>query len=119
MTTYRLRSGDLVTSKDGSWPTQYTNRTQAARAAAKIDGAEVIVRGRPFYVRVPEVACESCKKLVAPDEGKTLDVQTARQTHGSPAEYDEQFICHPCIDRAEYEHENADYLWARARGWAD
>jgi hypothetical protein len=52
--TYRLRSGDLVTSKDGSWPTQYTNKTQALRAAAKIAGAEMIQRGRPFYVRVPE-----------------------------------------------------------------
>jgi hypothetical protein len=52
--TYRLRSGELVTSKDGEWPTQYTNRTQAARAAAKIPGAQVIVRGRPFYVQLPE-----------------------------------------------------------------
>jgi len=52
--TYRLRSGDLVTSKDGKWPTQYTNKTQALRAAAKIAGAEMIQRGRPFYVRVPE-----------------------------------------------------------------
>lgn len=54
MATYRLRSGELVTSKTGSWPVQYTNRTQARVAAAKIPGAEVIVRGRPFYVRVPE-----------------------------------------------------------------
>lgn len=59
--TYRLRTGELVTSKSGTWPTQYTNRTQAQRAADKIDGAEVIVRGRPFYVRVPELdQCPGC-----------------------------------------------------------
>ena len=54
MHTYRLRSGDLVTSKDGTWPTQYANRTQARKAAAQIPGAEMIQRGRPFYVRVPD-----------------------------------------------------------------
>ena len=54
MNTYRLRSGELVTSKDGEWPTQYTNRTQAQKAAAKIPGEEMIQRGRPFYVRVQE-----------------------------------------------------------------
>lgn len=53
--TYTLKgTGERVTSKDGEWPTQYTNRTQAQRAADKIPGAEVIQRGRPFYVRVPE-----------------------------------------------------------------
>lgn len=52
MKTYTLRSGDVVTSKYGDWPTQYTNRTQADRAAAKIPGAVVIQRGRPFYVCV-------------------------------------------------------------------
>jgi hypothetical protein len=52
MNTYRLRSGDVVTSKDGTWPTQYTNRTQAQRAADKIPGATMIQRGRPFYVRL-------------------------------------------------------------------
>lgn len=51
-TTFVLRSGDIVTSKDGSWPTQYANFTQARAAAAKIPGAEVIQRGRPIYVRV-------------------------------------------------------------------
>jgi hypothetical protein len=57
--TYRLRSGELVTSKDGTWPTQYTNKTQALKAAAKIPGAEMIQRGRPFYVLVPETAALS------------------------------------------------------------
>lgn len=51
--TYRLGTGELVTSKDGEWPTQYVHRTGAEKAAAKI-GGEVIQRGRPFYVRVPE-----------------------------------------------------------------
>ncbi len=50
MMTYKLKSGELVTSKDGDWPTQYANRTQATKAAAKIAGATVIQRGRPFYV---------------------------------------------------------------------
>ncbi len=54
MMTYRLRHGDIVTSKDGDRPTTYANRTQAQRAASAIPGAEVIVRGRPFYVRLPE-----------------------------------------------------------------
>jgi hypothetical protein len=54
MKNYTLhRTGETVTSKDGEWPTQYANRTQAERAAAKIEGAEVIQRGRPFYVRLP------------------------------------------------------------------
>jgi len=59
MKFYTLRSGDKVTSKDGTWPTQYTNRTQAARAAAKIPSAVVIQRGRPFYVRLfsEDVVC--------------------------------------------------------------
>jgi hypothetical protein len=51
--TYRLRSGDVVTSRDGKWPLQYANRTAAEIAASKIVGAVVIQRGRPFYVRVP------------------------------------------------------------------
>lgn len=51
--TYTLRTGEVVTSKDGEWPTQYANRTQATRAAAKL-GGEVIQRGRPFYVRLAE-----------------------------------------------------------------
>jgi hypothetical protein len=50
MTTYTLSCGDVVTSKDGEWPTQYANRTQAYKAAAKVNGATVIQRGRPFYV---------------------------------------------------------------------
>jgi hypothetical protein len=54
--TVRLYAGDLVTSKDGEYPVTYANRTQAERAAAKIPGAVVIVRGRPFFVRVPEPA---------------------------------------------------------------
>ncbi len=54
MKTYRIHTGELVTSHDGEWPTQYTNRTQANKAAARIPGAEVIQRGRPFYVRIPE-----------------------------------------------------------------
>lgn len=52
MTTYTLNTGDVVTAKTSDWPTQYANRTQAQKAAAKIPGAEVIQRGRPFYVRV-------------------------------------------------------------------
>jgi hypothetical protein len=56
METYTLSDGTTVTSKDGEWPTQYTNRTQANNAAAKIEGAEVIQRGRPFYVRLPKVS---------------------------------------------------------------
>ena len=52
--TYTLRSGDVVTSKDGKWPKQYANRTGAEKAAAKIPGADVIQRGRPFYVRLPK-----------------------------------------------------------------
>ncbi len=51
--TYTLnQTGETVTSKTGEWPTIYTNRTQAYRAAAKIEGATVIQRGRPFYVRL-------------------------------------------------------------------
>lgn len=50
--TFRLQTGDIVTSKDGEWPTTYANRTQATKAADKY-GGEVIQRGRPFYVRLP------------------------------------------------------------------
>src|SRR5262245_21716817 len=57
MNSYRLRSGEYVTSKDGDWPTQNTNRTQAERAAAKIAGATVIQRGRPFYVKLGDMVC--------------------------------------------------------------
>jgi hypothetical protein len=53
VTTYTLRSGDVVTAKTADWPTQYANRAQAERAAAKIPGATVIQRGRPFYVCLP------------------------------------------------------------------
>lgn len=73
MNTYTLRQGDVVTSKDGDWPTQYTNRTQAARAAAKIPGADVIQRGRPFYVRVPisqptTTVCTHAHMVERPDD---------------------------------------------------
>jgi hypothetical protein len=54
MMSYRLRSGELVTAKTPDWPIQYANRTQAEKAAAKIPGACVIHRGRPFYVRLME-----------------------------------------------------------------
>lgn len=60
--TYTLRTGEMVTSRNGEWPTQYANRTQATNAAAKIAGAQVIQRGRPFYVKLPScqptVPCE-------------------------------------------------------------
>lgn len=60
ITTCTLRCGDVVTSKDGEWPTTYANRTQAETAADRIRSAFpdaiVIHRGRPFYVRVEERA---------------------------------------------------------------
>lgn len=73
--TYRLRSGEYVTSKDGDWPTQYTNRTQAERAAAKIDGATVIQRGRPFYVKLGDIVCPDGP--TCPDTG-CIDERTKR-----------------------------------------
>lgn len=70
MKTYTLRStGEVVTSKDGEWPTQYANRTQAQQAAEKVSG-EVIQRGRPFYVRVG---------IVVSTAGKTIYPETRRQ----------------------------------------
>ncbi len=59
MLTYKLRNGDLVTSKDGTRPITYANRTQARKAASAIPGADVIVRGRPFYVRIPKAVAET------------------------------------------------------------
>ena len=119
MKTYKLRSGDLVTSKDGLWPTQYTNRTQAERAAAKIPGATVIVRGRPFYVKLPDIKCDKCRKVVG--EVSTVTIQTCGQSFSSPAEYEDQEWCATCVNRAEYESDpdNAAYERALARGWAD
>ena len=60
MTTYMLRTGEIVLARpwDGrTYPVTYTNRTQAERAAAKV-GGEVIQRGRPFYVRLPGVVVQ-------------------------------------------------------------
>lgn len=51
---FKLNCGIVVTSRDGEWPTQYANRTQAERAAAKIENAVVVHIGRPFYVAIPE-----------------------------------------------------------------
>jgi hypothetical protein len=48
----RLDTGELVTATFGA-PDQYATHAEAARAAATITGAEVIQRGRPFYVRLP------------------------------------------------------------------
>lgn len=68
MTTYTLNTGDIVTAKESDWPKQYANRTQAQKAASKIPGAEVIQRGRPFYVRVgidrPREQADSAKALL-------------------------------------------------------
>lgn len=77
MTTYILRSGETVTAKSSDWPTQYANRTQAQKAADKILGAEVIQRGRPFYVRLPDhVAFQAIQKelaeLITPMEAEML-----------------------------------------------
>lgn len=56
--TYTLSSGEVVTSKSGDWPTQYTNRSQAYRGASRLMiagvNATVIQRGRPFYVKILE-----------------------------------------------------------------
>jgi hypothetical protein len=59
--TYTLSTGETVTSKDGTWPTQYSNRTQAYKRVEQLQAqgftsAAVIHRGRPFYVRLVESA---------------------------------------------------------------
>jgi hypothetical protein len=53
--TYTLRSGVVVTSRDGRWPLQYLGRPQAEKAAEKIPGATVFrpAAGRAYYVAVP------------------------------------------------------------------
>lgn len=107
---YKLRNGQSVLSKDGSRPVTYANRTQAERAAAKIPGAEVIVRGRPFYVLVP--VCEKCKGA---EDVEVVEVLEER----NPDVYGEKFICSSCQGRARFQAENEGYLRAVAGGWND
>lgn len=69
MKTYTLRSGHVVTSKDGEWPTQYANRTAAQKAAAKIGGTVVHpASARAFYVKPPIKPHVFTRQLVAADE---------------------------------------------------
>lgn len=53
LTKLKSTGETVVAGKDG-YPKTYANRTQAQNCAAGIPGAEVISRGRPFYVRVPD-----------------------------------------------------------------
>ena len=78
MHRYQLRSGAVVTSRDGQSPIQYANRTQAERAAAKIPHAAVIHQGRPFYVRL------FAEDVVCPDGPTCPDEQcrAVRRAHG-------------------------------------
>jgi hypothetical protein len=43
--------------------------------------------------------CDKCGQLT--DDGQTVRRQTAKQTHWSPAEYDEAFWCEACRYEAE------------------
>jgi hypothetical protein len=65
--------------------------------------------------------CDKCRKPATSLE--PVVIQTARQTHWSPAEHEEQDWCDSCRDAAEYEASmddfDRDYERARANGWAD
>jgi hypothetical protein len=63
--------------------------------------------------------CERCKKQT--DDCEYVTVQTCRQTHSSPAEYESVSVCQACIEYDEYLSDpfNAAYEAARASGWSD
>ena len=47
------------------------------------------------------LTCDQCHETVEFDEGQPVQVQVSRQTHWTPAEYEEQFVCFSCIHDAE------------------
>lgn len=63
--------------------------------------------------------CEWCKR--PSDTCEQVTVLACRQTHDSPAEYDDVPVCAACLERYAYlaDPENAAYERARAGGWAD
>lgn len=67
------------------------------------------------------MTCDKCGKARHSQSLETVVIHTARQTHSSPAEYEEQSWCSSCRERAEYESDpsNEAYERARANGWAD
>lgn len=64
--------------------------------------------------------CSRCKTPV-PDDASVVVICTARQTHSSPAEYDELPICDACAQYEAYISDpfNESYERARAGGWSD
>ena len=64
--------------------------------------------------------CSRCGTPVH-DDAATVTILTARQTHWSPAEYDEVPVCDSCLEWDEYASDpyNAAYERLRAQGWAD
>lgn len=66
-----------------------------------------------------KTTCDACGEPTPKSALKTVDKLVCRQTHSSPAEYESMAVCEPCLDRARYEDDNADYLRAVAGGWAD
>lgn len=67
------------------------------------------------------VECDQCGDTVRTDDTEEVTLQTCRQTHSSPAEYEVQRWCTICRTAAEYlsDPDNEAYERARASGWED
>lgn len=69
--------------------------------------------------------CDACGEWVPVSDTVTMIRQMARQTHSSPAEYDEEVWCATCRRQAEEREEylsdpfNEAYERACANGWED
>jgi hypothetical protein len=71
---------------------------------------------RRLAVQLP--TCDKCGKPVRKADLKTVELFVARQTHWSPAEYEEQEWCSACREYAEFLSTHPDYEYERAKGLA-
>ena len=90
----KLNDGTLVLGKmykGEPWALTYANRTQAQRAADR-EGGEVIQRGRPFYVGLPQSAPKECQAKLKVDITATAgDDVRVKVTRGDEVIHQESY----------------------------
>lgn len=64
------------------------------------------------------IRCASCHTEHPMHRLFQVDRLVARQTHSSPAEYEEALICHDCFHRGEVDdvYERANVVWKEQHG---
>ena len=65
-----------------------------------------------------KVKCHSCRRPFPEGDMNTAEIQTARQTHWEPAEYDEVLVCDDCFngDGPDEEYERANLKFKEETG---